>query len=53
MPTAIESDGFDALTAETTWLLHGEQEGEITSQAKSTELDRSGYWSLLFQHVSR
>ena len=53
MSTATESYDLEAPTAETTRFLHGRQEGGIASEPGSTELDRSGYWSLLLQHVSR
>ena len=48
-----ESSDSEALMAETARFLHGEREGVITPEPESTELDRSGYWSLLLQHVSR
>jgi hypothetical protein len=53
MSTPIESYDLDALTAETVGLLHEEGEEETAPKLKSTKLDRSGYWSLLLQHVSR
>ena len=43
----------DVSPAEATGLLHEEREGETVSELDSTELDRSGYWSLLLLHVSR
>ena len=53
MSTVTESYDLGALSAETAGLMHEEREGEIASEPGSTELDRSGYWSLLLQHVSR
>ena len=53
MSTATESYDLEAPTAETTRFLHERQEGGIAPEPGPTELDRSGYWSLLLQHVSR
>ena len=53
MSTATESYDSEALSAETARLMHDGGEGETAFEPESTELDRSGYWSLLLQHVSR